>query len=176
MAYVPQSPQLGIPPIASTLPLSLAAGKSVPAKLGDIIKAVDPVYGVGEFIYLLGVASTIIGSVVTYNGNATGTPTFQTALAPATANLAQPLAVAMSANVAGQYGWYQISGNAVVATNGTLAAGPAPVYLAGTGQVTSTAAAGKQVLNAINVTATGTPAANQAVVEINRPFAQGAIT
>jgi hypothetical protein len=32
------------------------------------------------------------------------------------------------------------------------------------------------VLNAINVTATGTPAANQAVVEINRPFAQGAIT
>jgi hypothetical protein len=52
-----------------------------------------------------------------------GTPTFQTALAPSTANLAQPLAVAMGANVAGQYGWYQISGQAVVATNGTLAAG-----------------------------------------------------
>jgi hypothetical protein len=176
MAYVPQTSQLGIPPIASTLALSLAAGKSVPAKLGDVIRAVDPVYGAGEFIYLLGVVGTVIGSVVTWNGNAAGVPSYQTALAPATANLAQPLAVAMSANVAGQYGWYQISGNAVVATNGTLAAGPAPVYLAGTGQLTSTAAAGKQVVNAQNVTATGTPAANQAVVEIARPFAQGAIT
>jgi hypothetical protein len=77
---------------------------------------------------------------VTWNGNSTGTPTFQTTLAPSTANLAQPLAVAMGANVAGQYGWYQISGQAVVATNGTLAAGPAPVYLAGSGQVTSTGA------------------------------------
>jgi len=176
MAYVPQTAQLGIPPIASTLAQSLAAGKSVPAKLGDIIKAVDPVYGVGEFIYLLGVAGTVVGSLVTWNGNAAGTPTYQTALAPATANLAQPVAVAMSANVANQYGWYQISGNAVVATNGTLAAGPGPVYLAGAGQVTSVAVAGKQVVNAQNVTATGTPAANQAVVEIQRPFAQGAIT
>ena len=81
----------------------------------------------------------------------------------------------MSANVATQYGWYQISGNAVVATNGTLAAGPAPIYLAGTGQVTSTQANGKQVVNAVNVTATGTPASGQAVIEINRPFAQGQV-
>jgi hypothetical protein len=42
--------------------------------------------------------------------------------------------------------------------------------------VTSTAAAGKQVVNARNDTATGTPAANQAVVQIDHPFAQGAIT
>lgn len=144
--------------------------------LGKIVQAKDPTYGSGEFIYLLGVASTIAGSVVTYNGNSTGTPTWQTTLAPATANLAQPLAVAMSANVAAQYGWYQIGGAAICATNGTLAAGPAPVYLAGSGQLSSSAVAGKQMVNAINVTATGTPAASQAVVEINRPFAQGAIT
>jgi len=176
MAYVPQTAQLGIPPIASTLPLSLAAGKSVPAKLGDIIKAVDPVYGVGEFIYLLGVAATVVGSLVTWGGNASGTPTYQTALASAGGNKAQSLAVAMSANVANQYGWYQISGNAVVATNGTLAAGPAAVYVSATaGQVTSTQAAGAQIENAVNVTATGTPAANQAVVQIDRPFAQGQI-
>ena len=62
------------------------------------------------------------------------------------------------------------------ATHGTLAAGPAPVYLAGAGQLTSTAAAGRQVLGAVNVTATGTPAAGLAVVEINRPNAQGQIT
>jgi hypothetical protein len=37
-------------------------------------------------------------------------PTFQTALAPSTAGLAQPLAVAMSINLATFYGWYQITG------------------------------------------------------------------
>jgi hypothetical protein len=144
--------------------------------LGTIVRAKDPTYGEGEFIYLLGVASTVVGSVVTWDGASSGTPTYQTALAPATANLAQPVAVSMSANVAAQFGWYQLSGNAVVATNGTLAAGPGPVYLAGSGQVSSTAVAGKQMLNARNCTATGTPASNQAVVQIDRPCAQGAIT
>lgn len=169
MAYTIQNPLAGFQPINVTDTVKNHA-------IGTIVSAVDPIYGLGEFIYLLGVASTVIGSVVTFNGNTTGTPTGQTTLAPATANLAQPVAVAMSANVAGQYGWYQIEGNAVVATNGTLAAGPAPVYLAGSGQLTSTAAAGRQVLGAVNVTATGTPAIGQAVIEINRPHAQGAIT
>lgn len=176
MAYVPATTSLGMPPIASTLPASTAAGRSTPWKLGDIIKAYDPVYGMGEFIYLLGVAATVIGSVVTYDGASAGTPTWQTALAPSTANLDQPLAVAMAANLANSYGWYQISGTAVVSTNGTLSGAGVPVYLAGSGQVTSTAAAGKQVVNARSESATGTPAANQALVKINRPFAQGAIT
>ncbi len=169
MAFTVLDPVIGTQPIATT-----STTQNHP--LGMIVRGSDPTYGQGEFIYLLGVASTVVGSVVTYNGNSSGTPTWQTALAPATANLAQPLAVAMSANVASQYGWYQISGNAVVATNGTLATGPAPVYLAGSGQLTSASAAGKQMVNAVNVTATGTPAAGQAVVEIMRPFAQGAIT
>lgn len=154
--------------IATTL---TTAPKDIP--LGAIVRARDPVYGDGEFIMLLGVASTVVGSVVTWDGATTGTPTFQTVLAPSTANLAQPLAVSMSANLGGGYGWYQIKGNAVVATNGTLAAGPGPVYLAGSGNVTSSQANGKQVLNARNCTATGTPAANQAVVQIMYPCAQG---
>lgn len=156
----------------------LSATQQVP--LGTIVKARDTQtannQGEGEFIYLLGVASTIAGSVVTYGGIASSIPTWQTALAPATANLAQPVAVAMAATLATQYGWYQISGVALCATNGTLAAGPAPVYLAGSGQLSSTAVAGKQMVNAINASATGTPAANQALVYIQRPFAQGAIT
>lgn len=167
--FTPTTPELGIQPIAVN-----STVKNHP--LGTIVAASDPTYGAGEFIYLLGVASTVVGSVVTWNGVATGTPTMQTTLAPATANLAQPLAVAMSANVAAQFGWYQIQGNAVCATNGTLAAGPGPVYLAGSGQLSSTGVAGKQMVNAVNVTATGTPATAQAVIEINRPFAQGAIT
>lgn len=166
MAWTPTTPEAGIQPIAVT-----STTKNHP--LGTIVRAYDPTYGEGEFVYLLGVASTIAGSVVTWSGVSTGTPTYQTALAPSTANLAQPLAVAMSANVATQYGWYQVSGVAIVATNGTLAAGPGPMYLAGTGQLTSSQANGKQVLNAINCSATGTPAANQALAYINRPFAQG---
>lgn len=168
MTYNPVEPQLGIQPIAVSSSVQNHA-------IGKIVRADDPTYGEGEFIYLLGVASTVVGSVVTYNGNSTGKPTGQTTLAPATAHLAQPLAVAMSINLAASYGWYQIAGNAVVATNGTLAAGPGPVGLAGSGQLTSSITAGMEVLNAVNVTATGTPAAGQAVVEINRPFAQGQI-
>jgi hypothetical protein len=169
MAFFITTPQIGFQPISQT---STTIG---PHALGTVVKGVDPVYGEGEFIYLLGVASTVAGSLVTWNGNSSGTPTYQTTLAPSTVGLAQPVAVAMSANVATQYGWYQIGGNAVVNTNGTLAAGPGPIYLAGSGQVTSTQANGKQVLNAVNVTATGTPAANFAVIEIDRPFAQGQV-
>lgn len=194
MTYQFREPTLGQTPIAATLAAPTTsvntstaaagtigstrgpAGNSTPGRLGSIAKAYDPTYGEGEFIYLVGVASTVVGSVVTYNGNTSGKPTWQTTLAPATANLGQPLAVAMSANVAGQFGWYQIAGNAVVATNGTLVAGPGKVYLAGSGQVSSSAVAGEEVVNAVNVTATGTPSAGLAVVEINRPFAQGAIT
>jgi hypothetical protein len=181
MAYVPTNVAIGMPPIASTIVAAAAGalplGRGSPGPwLGQIVQAIDPVYGAGEFIYLLGVVGTVVGSVVTFDGANAGTPTWQTALAPSTANLNQPLAVAMSINLAGQYGWYQLFGSAVVATNGTLVAGPGPVYLAGSGQVTSTAAAGKQVVNARNETATGTPAAGLAVVKINYPFAQGSIT
>lgn len=194
MAYIFREPSLGLTPIAATAAAPTTtvntatvaagtihstngpAGNSTPGRLGAIAKAYDPTYGEGEFIYLLGVASTVVGSVVTWNGATSGKPQFQTALAAvATATKGAPLAVAMSANVAGQFGWYQISGQAVMATNGTLAAGPGQVFLAGSGQVTSTQAAGAQVVNAYNVTATGTPAAGLAVVSIDRPFAQGQI-
>ena len=63
-----------------------------------------------------------------------------------------------------------------LATNGTLAAGASVFASATAGALTSTAGAGLQVLNAKSDTATGTPAANQAVIEINRPFMQGQIT
>lgn len=198
MTYVFREPSLGFTAIAGTAAASTttvntstsafgtinsspgAAGRSTPGRLGSIAKAVDPTYGEGEFIYLLGCASTVVGSVVTWNGNTSGKPTYQTALASPSGTLgnkAAPVAIAMSANVANQYGWYQISGQAVVATNGTLAAGPAAVYVSTTaGQLTSAAVAGAQIVNAVNVTATGTPSAGLAVVEIDRPFAQGAIT
>ena len=83
--------------------------------LGTIITAEDPTLGVGEFIYLTGVGSTVVGSIVNYDNN------FQTALdTSATAGPSCPLAVAMSANVASSYGWYQISGLAVATKANTV--------------------------------------------------------
>ena len=187
MAYKINEADMAFMPIANidlgySTPVNVSAGTTTaiptpPLVLGQIVRASDPVYGSGEFICLQGVASTVVGSVVVWAGvNSTAQQTWQTALAANTANQGQPLAVAMAATLASQYGWYQIQGNAVMATNGTLAAGPGKVFLAGSGQVTSSAAAGTEVLNAINVSATGTPAAGLAIVSIDRPFAQGQIT
>jgi len=64
---------------------------------GTIVRAADPTYGEGEFIYLLGVASTAVGDAVTFN-SATG----QTTRAAVGANKTLPVAFAMSANVASQ--------------------------------------------------------------------------
>lgn len=83
--------------------------------LGKIIQAEDSTYGVGEFIYLKGVGSTVVGSIVNYDD------TFQTALdTSAVTGPSRPLAVAMSANVADYYGWYQISGLAVAKKANTV--------------------------------------------------------
>jgi hypothetical protein len=113
--------------------------------LGTIIQANDPIQGTGEFIYLQGVASTVVGSLVTYDH------TFATTLDPATANAAGPKAFAMSATVASTFGWYQIGGTAVAVNNATAAAGNA--FAKATGQIGSAAVAGTQILGAKIATA-----------------------
>lgn len=130
--------------------------------LGTIVTAYDPAYGAGEFIYLKGVANTEAGSWVTYELDDGGTVLLA-------ANAIGPVAIAMSANVANQYGWYQIQGKAVgkaltVADNGN-------VYATATaGSVDDAVVAGDRVKNAKFASANGTPAAGLAEVEIARPF------
>ena len=68
--------------------------------LGTRVKAVDvasTAYGEGEFIYLKGVASTAVGSVVLFAQDDHSTSLLA-------ANDIGPVACAMSANVASQYG------------------------------------------------------------------------
>ena len=76
--------------------------------LGKIVRAYDSTYGEGEFIYLQGIGSTTVGSVVEYNNS------YVTALSTIALETPLPLAVAMSACVASEYGWYQISGESVM--------------------------------------------------------------
>jgi len=83
--------------------------------LGTIVRAVSGTLGEGEFIYLRGIGSTVVGSIVNYDDG------FQTALdTAAVSGPSRPLAVSMSANVANQFGWYQISGLAVATKADTV--------------------------------------------------------
>jgi len=140
-------------------------------QLGLCCKAVDMAstdYGVGEFIYLKGVASTSVGEWVTYNED-----DYSTALLAA--NAIGSVAVAMAATVASEYGWYQIKGKAV----GLVAAGFADngnVYATATaGTVDDAIVAGDRVKNAKGASAVGTPSAGLAEMEINYPSMDDAL-
>lgn len=179
-AYVILENRAGLPPIGNVqtsgaltnvqVGQSPFNGKQVP--LGTIVRADDTTNGEGEFIYLKGVASTVAGSLVTWD------PVGKTTtLAPSTASLNKPVAVAMGASTANTYGWYQISGVAAIAKT-TIKFNPGvKCYLSGSGQITSTAATDKLVMNAITVNAATVASATTTInVLIQRPFASPAGT
>lgn len=156
MAFSITSTTLGFQPIAVT-----ETTQNHP--LGTRVQAKDPLYGVGEFIYLQGVASTEVGSWVIFNQDDNTT-------ALLAANAIGPVAVAMSANVANQFGWYQIYGEAV----GKALAGfvdNANVYATATaGSVDDAVVAGDRVKSAKGGSAVGTPSAGLAEFEIQYPL------
>ena len=81
----------------------------------------------------------------------------------------------MSANLANQYGWYQINGKAI----GKALAGfvdNANVYsTATTGSVDDAVVAGNRVKRAKGASAVGTPDTGLAEFEIDRPFMDDAV-
>lgn len=171
MAFVPSENELGIQPIAS-----FSSTQAHP--LGKIVRAFDSTLGAGEFIYLKGVASTVVGSLVTYVAS-TGVTALTTT--SGVVNGGAPLAVAMSANiVATTFGWYQIEGDAVIKKTAVKVdpAGTTKVYLSATaGRVMQTSVSGRQVIGARWITATTvTSTTSTAIATINRPVQQGAIT
>jgi hypothetical protein len=166
---------------ASNAPLGLPAAQpaildtTAVVPVGTIANFYEDVLGLfGEFIYLPGVAATVAGDVVAYDL----TPGAQLTLRDSNAtssNTGRPLAVALNATVAGNFGWYQIGGVAIVNTTAAQAAGN--VFATATaGSVGNTLDAGDQILNARLLTATGVPAALKAYIMLNRPFKQGNIT
>ena len=184
MAYTFENAQMGLFPIANVdsgqlSPLEASSGgttyyPSGSMKPGTIVRANDPTYGSGEFILLSGVASTAVGDLVYYN-----TTSFTTTRAPTGTNVPYAIAVAMSANVsATTWGWYQISGIAVVnkstgATVGLVATGGA-IAVVSTGLYGATAAS-SEIQGAINVASVAS-AATTGQVMLNRPHMQGRIT
>jgi hypothetical protein len=156
-------PLVGAQPITET-----STTKNHP--LGTIVRAEEygAGYGEGEFIYLAGVASTAAGDLVVYDAKA-GTTTRTVAASRGR------VAVAMSANVASQYGWYQISGEAIVSTTaaGTGAANPNLIITATAGRATVAATGATCILGAVCKAAQDTPSANFTQVQIDRPFVPG---
>jgi len=132
------------------------------APLGLIVQAFDTGSddrGVGEFIYLQGVASTAIGSVVLYLPDG-----WSTALA--TSNHVGSIAVAMSASVASRYGWYQISGKGSAKVLANFEDND-PCYLTSTaGSVDDDDVAGDYVANMVGASDL---ASGLADVELSRP-------
>lgn len=167
----------GLGPITSidagiTPPNSSTVIPTPPLRPGMIVRAVDTTYGEGEFILLKGVASTAVGSLVRYNAT-----DFSTTLVVNTASQAVSVAVAMSANTSSsQWGWYQISGQAVVAKIGdAFPSANVAIYLSATaGAVSVTQGNGLQV---VGCRTAATALAGDATVKVmmSRPHLQSQI-
>lgn len=154
-------PEVGMQPISTTSttqnhPLGMRVRAQDFGSLG---------YGVAEFIYLKGVASTAAGDLVVYD------PVAATTTRAATTSRG-PLAVAMSANVASQYGWYAVLGSVPVNTTaaGTGAAN-ALLALNGSGQATVSGGAGLTIDGAVCKTAQDTPSSGFTQVALHYPSA-----
>lgn len=156
MAYVIQENRLG-----QSLIGSVDTAAAVP--VGTIVRATDPTYGSGEFIYLKGVASTAVGSWVTYNLDDGST-------ALLAANAIGPVAVAMGATVASTWGWYQISGKAVGKALASYADNGLVFATATAGSVDDAVVDGDMVHLAKGASAVDTPSTGLAEFEISRPY------
>ncbi len=127
--------------------------------LGTRVRAYDPTYGEAEFVYLKGVAATAAGDLVTYESQ-TG------ATARSGAASKGPCAVAMSANVANQFGWYAVAGAIVALYAGAAVAGAIPYVTATAGAIDDAVVAGQGIVGAAVVSSAG---AGLGVVQLDHP-------
>jgi hypothetical protein len=114
---------------------------------GNIVAATDPWWGCGEFIYARANGTIPAFSLCNIR------PSFQTnawrfdaVVTPNTANLGGDVAVNLQPMVAGDFGWFAITGVVPISSNASVAVGAA-IGLAAAGQLGANSA-GKQLLNA----------------------------
>jgi len=142
-------------------------------RLGIRVRGYDATLLEGEFIYLKGVASTVVGSLVEYSDS-----DFDTTLTPDTAATGRPVAVAMSACVANEFGWYQVFGLATIKKTAVVVnPGKVKIYQsATTGRVMPTAASSKMIWGCIAANAATVAAATSTVIcQISYPQMSGVV-
>jgi hypothetical protein len=157
---------------------------ALPFAQGFILRGVDQALGGAEFMFGKASEALAAGDVVEVTTTFTGgnaTVSVQKWRAT-TASVGLILAVAMAAVTSGNFGWFQLSGLAIVNSNGATAANDRAFWQAN-GVVSTTLVAGKQALgmnamSAQNATVTGYGAigAAKSVYLLQRPFGQGNIT
>jgi hypothetical protein len=144
--------------------------------IGTVARFRNETLGEGEFIYLAGAANVDAGDVCEYEIDYNASVA-TSVVAPwaGNANIPVTLAVATAATVAGTWGWYQLSGSAVVNSSGSISDGD-DLFWQAAGVVSATAVAGKQMEGGAAASANDVPASNKVIVTIDRPHAQGADT
>ena len=132
--------------------------------LGTIARGDSPTLGTGEFIYLKGVASTVVGDAVVFDEAFATTRTVAASRGP--------VAVAMSACVANEFGWYQIQGMAVVSAL-TVSADALVSLSATAGNLDDLTTAQYLITGARWMSATDTPITGKAYCALSQPQAAG---
>jgi hypothetical protein len=155
---------VGLPPITQR-------DTTQQAQLGLIVRARDignTNYGVGEFIYVKGVASCAAKDWVVI-------PPDTYTIARAAADAEGPLGIAMAALTASYYGWAQIGGKAI-GNCLTSFADNGDVYLTSTaGSVDDASVAGDHIMGAFGASSAVTGDLH-AEFELSRPFAPHRVT
>lgn len=133
--------------------------------LGTRVKASHATYGVGEFIYLLGAASTAVGEWVTLNLE-TGATTLLAA------NAIGPVGVSMSVNTeTDEAGWYQIHGLAAGLVLSGFAETSKKAFITATGgSVDDTVVDGDLVHGATPMSDIDTPSTGLALFMLSYPY------
>lgn len=154
---------------------------------GSELRAYDPNLGGGTFVFAKAVGAITPGTVCELTQSVTAAFRYDVSAQAwaGAANTGKSLAVCMGTLATGNWGWFQIQGLAVTTVQGAPAAGGA-AYWQASGVISPTVVASKQVVNAQFATAVSQTvgsgnnavvlSATQALVLLNRPFAQGAIT
>lgn len=162
--------RLGVPD------LQLYAVDTTPkVAVGTVIRAADDqgIMGDGEFIYMQAPAAITAGQAAVYRLGPNAGISFTNSATHA--NKGRPIAVALTAMPNGSYGWWQISGCAVISA--AASAIDAAVYLTATpGQVSNAVLAGVQILGAVFTSGTNVAGAGLSFATLNRPAVQSQIT
>ena len=127
--------------------------------LGAIVAAVDPYFGQGEFMYVCFQTNVpfLFGQLVRVAG--IGDTCMTVVVAANTANTGRAVAVCITTVTSqpyAQYGWVQISGNAVMKATASVPAGTSFGIDVSTAGSVAAVSAGRQVLNAVSVAPSST--------------------
>lgn len=131
--------------------------------LGYRVKAVDPTFGEGEFIYLKGVASLVAGNTVVYDEAFATTRTVAASRGP--------VAVALGATIANLFGWFQIVGIAAVTVLASDAADVAQFLTATAGSIDDAIVTNQKIDGCTSMSAVDTPSTGKAYMALSYPYA-----